>query len=383
MPAAVIAATGLFTPDQSISNEELVAAFNAWAEKWNAENAEAIAAGERDAKPPSSVEFIEKASGIKARYVMDKAGVLDVERMAPRIAPRSNDELSVLAEIAVKASQDALANAGRAASDVDAVIVACSNLQRAYPAVAIEVQEALGIDGWGFDMNVACSSATFGLQAAADMIAAGHANAILVVNPEICSAHLNWRDRDSHFIFGDVATAILLERDDAPRNGRGAWEILGMRLKTKFSNNIRNNAGFMNRCEAGANGAVKSIDDPDTDKLFVQEGRKVFKDVVPMVADMILAHMQELGLSQSDVKRMWLHQANIHMNDFIARKVLGRDPEPEESPTILDAYANTSSAGSIIAFHRHSADFEAGDTGLICSFGAGYSAGAVFVRRVN
>jgi len=384
MTSAVIAATGLYTPPESISNEELVTAYNAWAESWNDENAEAIAAGELQAKDASSVEFVEKASGIKSRHVIDKAGILDIARMAPRIPARANSELSVLAEISVAACKDALTNAGRDASNIDAVIVACSNLQRAYPAVAVEVQDALGIDGWGFDMNVACSSATFGVQTAADMIAAGNARAILVVNPEICSAHLNWRDRDSHFIFGDVATAILLERSDAPRNGRGAWEILGTRLKTVFSSNIRNNAGFLNRCEASANGAdAPSADDPDTDKLFVQEGRKVFKDVVPMVADMILAHMQELGLSQSDIKRMWLHQANIHMNDFIARKVLGRDPSAEESPIILDEYANTSSAGSIIAFHKHSADFEPGDLGLICSFGAGYSAGSVFVRRAN
>jgi len=394
MTAAVIAATGLHTPEASISNEELVTAFNGWAERWNAENAEAIAAGELQAEAPSSVEFIEKASGIKARHVVEKAGILDIARMAPRIPARPNSELSLLAEIAVAACKDALTRAGREAHEIDAVIVACSNMQRAYPAVAVEVQDALGIDGWGFDMNVACSSATFGVQTAADMIAAGNARAILVVNPEICSAHLNWRNRDSHFIFGDVATAILLERADAPRNGRGAWEIVGTRLKTKFSSNIRNNAGFLNRCETGANGAdtttrdtkdpsTAALDTAITDKLFVQEGRKVFREVVPMVADMILAHMQELGLSQSDIKRMWLHQANIHMNDFIARKVLGRDPSPEESPIILDEYANTSSAGSIIAFHKHSADFEPGDLGLICSFGAGYSAGSVFVRRAN
>ncbi|MCG8443832.1 MAG: beta-ketoacyl-ACP synthase III, partial [Caulobacterales bacterium] len=198
--SAVIAATGLHTPEQSISNAELVAAYNSWAERFNAENAEAIAAGRETAREPSSVEFIEKASGIKSRFVLDKSGVLDPDRMAPALAKRPNEALSVMAEIGVAAARDALARADRTPADVDAVIVAASNLQRAYPAVSIEVQDALGIDGFAFDMNVACSTATFGMQAAADMIAAGHARAILVVNPEICSAHLNWRDRDSHFI---------------------------------------------------------------------------------------------------------------------------------------------------------------------------------------
>ena len=166
-----------------------------------------------DAEPLaySSVEFIEKASGIKARHVMSKAAILDPDTMCPRLAERTNDELSVMAEIGVAAAKQALDRAGRAPEDVDAVLCAASNMQRAYPAMAIEIQQALGIEGFGFDMNVACSSATFGIQTAADFIRAGHAKSVLVVNPEVCSGHLNWRDRDSHFIFGDVATAVIVE----------------------------------------------------------------------------------------------------------------------------------------------------------------------------
>jgi len=381
MSSAVIRSTGLFTPAQSISNEELVASFNAYVERHNAEHADAIARGEAEALSPSSVEFIEKASGIRSRYVIDKAGVLDIERMVPMIPERPNDEISVLAEIGLKACEDALERAGKTAAEVDGVIVAASNMQRAYPAMAIELQEALGIeDGFGFDMNVACSSATFGIQAAADMIAAGNARAILVVNPEICSGHLNWRDRDSHFIFGDVATAVLIERDEL---GDGGWTILGTKLRTKFSNNIRNNFGFLNRTEraSGDNKPAQNGMAAD-DKLFVQEGRKVFKEVVPMVSDMIRQHMDELGLEPDDMKRVWLHQANINMNLMIAKKVFGRDAGGEDAPTILDEYANTSSAGSIIAFHKHSDDLAAGDRGVICSFGAGYSAGTVFVEKM-
>ena len=117
------------------------------------------------------------------------------------------------------------------------------------------------------------------------------------------------------------------------------------------------------------------------DKLFVQQGRKVFKDVVPMVSEMIVGHAADLGLEPSGLKRLWLHQANINMNEMIGRKVLGRDPEPSENVIILDDYANTSSAGSVIAFHLHQENMAAGDVGLICSFGAGYSAGTVFVRK--
>ena len=107
----------------------------------------------------------------------------------------------------------------------------------------------------------------------------------------------------------------------------------------------------------------------------------MFKDVVPMVSDMIVDHAGELGVDPTGLKRLWLHQANINMNDMIGRKVLGREPGPDENIIILDEYANTSSAGSIIAFHKKNDDFQAGETGLICSFGAGYSAGTVFVRK--
>ena len=368
----VISSTGLFTPAETITNEELVDSFNRYVERFNAENADAIAAGDTAALQPSSVEFIEKASGIKARHVMAKEPILDPGTMEPRLPERSNEELSFMAEIGVKAARQALEQAGRDVADVDAVLCAASNMERPYPAMAIEIQQELGIEGFAFDMNVACSSATFGIQNAADYIRSVNAKSVLVVSPEITSGHLNWRDRDSHFIFGDVATAVLVE--DAAIAPDTHWDILGTRLKTVFSNNIRNNFGFLNRASPEGEGKA--------DKLFVQEGRKVFKEVVPMVAEMIVTEAERLGIDPQALRRLWLHQANAGMNRLIAQKVLGHEASADESPTVLDTYANTSSAGSIIAFHKHNRDLADGDTGLICSFGAGYSAGAVFVRKV-
>ncbi|MYN10122.1 beta-ketoacyl-ACP synthase III [Pseudoduganella aquatica] len=373
MKQVVISGTGLYTPPNSISNEELVACFNAYAEQFNADNAGAIEAGTVTALEPSSVAFIEKASGIKSRYVMEKEGILDPKRMVSRIAERADDELSLQAEICVAAAQQALDRAGRSAADIDMVLVACSNMQRAYPAMAVEVQQALNIDGYGFDMNVACSSATFGIQQAVAAVQSGQARAVLVLNPEITSGHLNWRDRDSHFIFGDACTAIVIEAKDAAVS-QHQFEILDTKLKTSFSNNIRNNFGFLNRFdEAGAG---------QPDKLFKQQGRKVFKDVCPMAAEMIKESIARAGLEVPQVSRYWLHQANLNMNLLISKLILGREAEPGEAPVILDSYANTSSAGSIIAFHKHQDDLPTGALGVICSFGAGYSIGAVVVRKL-
>ena len=379
---AVISSTGLWTPKDSISNEELVVGFNAYVDKWNSENAAEITDGSKEALTYSNAAFIEKASGIKSRYVISKGPILDPNIMAPNIPARGNDEPSIMAEIAANAARQALTRAGRNAADVGAVIVACSNLQRGYPAVAVEVQGILGTSGFAFDMNVACSSATFGIETARGLIAGGQAKSVLVINPEICTAHLNFKDRDAHFIFGDVATAILVESDEiAPK---AHWEIIGAKLITQFSNNIRNNFGFLNHTAPEDDGMIgergrKGL----TDKLFVQNGRSVFKEVVPLVAKLITEQCEANDLDPHGLKRMWLHQANLSMNHLIAKRVLGKDVDLEKAPVVLDEYANTSSAGSIIAFHKHSDDFSGGDTGLICSFGAGYSAGVIFVRKVG
>ena len=353
MKEVVVSGTGVFTPPYSISNDELVVAFNAYVDLYNAEHADAIAAGTVEAKSYSSSEFIFAASGIERRYVMEKDGILDPTRMCPRYAPRSDEEPSMMAEMAVDAATQALAAGGVEASDVDLILCAASNMERAYPAMAVEIQALLGAGGFAFDMNVACSSATFGIQTATDMIRAGSIKRALVLCPELPSGHLEWRDRDCHFIFGDVATAVLLEASDVATKPQ--FKVLSTRCATQFSNNIRNNNGFLRR-------AHDQMDDR-RDMQFMQNGRKVFKEVLPLVSHHIAQHMDEEGQDPTTLKRMWLHQANKSMNDYIGKKVLGRTPEPEEQPNILQDYANTSSAGSIIAFAQHHDGMDAGRSG--------------------
>jgi len=368
----VISGAGLWRPAHSISNEELVGSYNAWAERFNAEHAAAIAAGTLEPKPLSSAEFIEKASGIRSRYIYVKDGTLEVERMRPRIPHRGEEALSHQAEMALNAARIALANAARAPEDIDMVIVSCAYTERAYPAIAIEVQHALGIQGFGFDMLVACSAATFALQRAYDALVAGSARGVLVINPELTSPQVNYRDRDSHFIFGDVSTAMVLERADTCRSSH-SYTVLGSRALTLYSNNIRSNFGYVAHAE--------DTDPFGPENLFHQNGRKVFKEVCPMAADHLEAQLAAVGLTIGEVQRWWLHQANINMNQLITRRLLGRDATPAEAPIVLDEFANTASAGSIIAFCLHHEDLDAGAHGVICSFGAGYSIGSLVVRK--
>ena len=324
--------------------------------------------------------FQHRGFGILLLQILDMDEIhLPQHRVAKFVDMETGEQLQVdPAEIRasyrklVAQTQEALAQAGRRGDELDAVIVGCSNLQRAYPAVAIEVQEALGAGGYAYDMNVACSSATFAIQNAVDALRSGSARRVLVLNPEITSGHNNFELREFHFIFGDACTAVVLETEESAGQGE-SWEVLGTRLATKFSNNIRNDAGYLNRCEDGER-------DP-FELLFRQNGRRVFKEVCPMVAEHIRSHLEDTGVAVDDLKRLWLHQANLGMNQLIAKKLLGRDPEPEEAPVILDEYANTSSAGSIIAFHKCRDGLSAGDPAVLCSFGAGYSVGSVILRK--
>ncbi|MBT3312548.1 MAG: beta-ketoacyl-ACP synthase III [Desulfobacterales bacterium] len=374
MAGIVISGIGIYTPPEAITNEELVDSFNAYVKKFNEEHKNEIEAQKIEPLQESSAEFIAKASGVKNRYVMNKSGILDINRMYPDIPERPNEEMSIQCEMALPAIKEALDNAGKTSEDVDAVIVSCANMQRAYPAISIEIQDALGINGFAFDMLVACSSATFGMQTGIDSIKAGTAECVVMVSPDIMTGHVNFCDRDSHFIFGDACTAVVIEKKDTCKTDT-AFEILGSKLQTKFSSNVRNNFGFLNRADESGIGKP--------DKLFKQNGRKVFKEVVPFVAEHITGHLDELNFKIEDMKRLWLHQANQNMNRLISTKVLGREPEPEETPIILDEYANTVSCGCLIAFKKYQDDFEIGEKGVISSFGAGYSVGSIIVEKIK
>lgn len=368
----VISGTGLWKPENTITNEELVASYNAYADKFNEENAAEISDEKIAPKSHSSAEFIQKASGIKSRYIYIKDGALDLDRMMPNIPPRTDEQLSDQAEIALHAAKKAMKAANKTAKDIDVVIVSCAYTQRSYPAIAIEVQGALGIEGYGFDMLVACSAATFGLHRAYEMVKAGTAACVMVINPELTSPQVNYTDRDSHFIFGDVSVATIIESAETCTSNH-SFEILSTKAVTKFSNNIRSNFGYL----LSANNASPLA----ADQLFHQKGRSVYKEVCPMAAQHIAQHLEKHKLTSANIKRWWLHQANINMNKLICKMLLNRQPEQTEAPIVLDEFANTASAGSLIAFNLYNEDLESGDYGLICSFGAGYSIGSLIVRK--
>ena len=373
MKRVVLSGVGVEIPEASISNEELVDSFNVWVDR---ENATRCLNG-APLLQKSDSDFIVYASGVRNRHVLVRDGILDPDRMTPRIAPRPDDQLSVMAEFGVASARKALADAGREAADIDLVICASSHQQRPYPAIAIEIQNELGTRGAAFDMNLGCSSAGAAIHIAHNLVRAGGHRRVLVVSPEIITGQLNFRDRQTHFIFGDASASVLVEAMEEGSKPKGAFEILASDTWTQFSNNIRTNFGFLVR--AGQEDV--SVVDMEGN-MITQVGNKVFKEVTVAAHRFITDFLARQDLTSAQMRRFWLHQANARMNAMILKLSLGHEADHDRAPMVLDRLGNTAAAGAIIALEENRRDLSAGDYGLFCAFGAGYSIGAALLKKL-
>jgi beta-ketodecanoyl-[acyl-carrier-protein] synthase len=373
MNRVIISGIGVEIPEASITNEDLVASFNDWV---GIENARRAAKGQ-DLLQKSNSDFIVYASGVKKRHVIEREGILDPARMAPRIPARPDDALSLEAEFGLASAKRALSHAGLEGADIDMVICAASHHQRPYPAIAIEIQHALGANGAGFDMGLGCSSAAAGLHVAVNLVRTGAQKRVLVVTPEIITGHLNFRDRQTHFIFGDASTAMIVEAIGEGEMRPGRFEVLDTRGWTQFSNNIRTNLGYLTRT---------AEDDPTMinmeGNMIKQVGNKVFKEVTVAGHRFIVNFLAEHGLTPDGIRRFWLHQANARMNAMILKLAFGHEVGHDRAPMVLERLGNTAAAGAIVALSENHADLKPGDYGLLCAFGAGYSIGGALLRMM-
>jgi len=364
-----IIGTGLWYPDEITTNEEIVNSYNTYVDNFNEVNKLKIEEGSISALSHSSEEFIAKASGIKTRRIIDKKNSLDPELMRPVTKNEDESELSLLAKVGISAAKKAMENANISADQIDGVILGTSHSGRNYPAIAIEIQDELGINGYAYDMLVGCSSTTFAISNAYTDIASGMADTVLVINPEITTPGLSFTNRDVHFIFGDGCVATILQRNNAK-----GFKILDRKLVTKFSNNIRSDLSYFNR--------TASNKKTSEELLFYQNGRSVFKEVCPLVAKTITEQLDKNNISPEEISKFWLHQANSKMIRLIVSKVIGSDDFDENlAPLPMQDFGNLASAGSMFAFNLHN-DLKSGEKGIVCSFGAGYSIGSLLVEKI-
>ena len=367
-----IAGTGIWHPEEMITNDEIVESYNSYVDNFNHKNADEIDNGNMVAMEHSSASFIEKASGIKTRYVIDKKNILDIDKMMPQVEHEDESKLSIHAVVGIKAAKKAMEQANVSAADIDGVILGTSHAARNYPSVAIEIQNELGIDGYAYDMLVGCSSTTFAINNAYSDIASGLANTVLVINPEISTPFVNYTRRDIHFIFGDGCVATVVSKNNSSKHSH---KVLDRKLVTKFSNNIRSDWSYL----------VRAADNSKTyeDLLFYQNGNSVFKEVCPMVAEFISTQLKDNDIEPSEIKKFWLHQANARMINLIVAKIIGTDQfDTSLAPMPIEKFGNLASAGSMFAFNIHN-DLKKGEKGLICSFGAGYSVCSIIVEKSN
>ncbi|MCE2593400.1 beta-ketoacyl-ACP synthase III [Motilimonas cestriensis] len=366
MVPSFLTATGIFIPPFCVKNQDLVVAYNQYAQFFNLENAASIDVGQVAAKLRSDDDFILRHSGILQRYYVTAEGVLDPDVMCPLLPEIDEEHTSLMAEMGKNAALDALHQASVQGHEVDLIIVAASNVQRAYPALAIEIQDLLGASGLAFDLCGAECSAVMAMQLASQAIACGTATKALIISPEIGSAQTDFRDRETHFLLGDACSALLVENIAKT----DALEIVNFNIASQFSNQIRNNFGFLNRLA------------PDSlyskDKLFHQTPPSF-----PAIADAICTHLQqhltELKLPLADVTQYFLQPTNRVLNQLIAEQLL-TDVTEKRVPDCVAQYGGTGAAGLGLSFHLHQ-QLSASDYCVWVAFGAGFSVASMVLKK--
>ncbi len=323
MPArSIIAGLGGYLPERIVSNEEL------------------------SRRVDTSDAWIQERTGIRQRHLASPT--------------------ETCAHMGARAAAAALADAGCTAADVDAVILATSTPDQAFPASALRVQAELGIKrGFGFDISAACSGFVYALSVADAMVRTGQASGVLVIGSEVYSRIMNWADRGTCVLFGDGAGAAFVRVADGvdEAGGRG---ILSTHLHADGT------LGDL----LYVDGAVGRADRPGH---LVMNGREVFRHAVTKLAGAVDEALAANGLAQADVDWLVPHQANRRIIDAMGRK-LGLPPE--RVVVTVDRHANTSAASIPLAMAEAYNDgrIKRGDLVLMEALGGGMTWGAALVR---
>src|SRR5271165_6341849 len=267
------------------------------------------------------------------------------------------------------AARVALSDAGATAADVDAIILATSTPDQAFPATALRVQAALGVTrGFGFDLSAACAGFIYGLSVADSMIRSGQARGALVIGSEVYSRILNWQDRGTCVLFGDGAGAVFL-RASPHTSGDGSGVTRGILSTHLHAQGALGDILYVD-------GAVGRHDRPGH---LVMNGREVFRHAVTRLAETVDETLAANGLTRADVDWLVPHQANLRIIDAMGRKLgLAAD----RVVVTVDRHANTSAASVPLALAEawHDGRIRRGDLVLLEALGGGLTWGSALVR---
>ncbi len=266
--------------------------------------------------------------------------------------------------MAAAAARAALAHAGATADDVDAIIVATSTPDQAFPATAVRVQAQLGMTrGFGFDLAAACTGFVYGLSVADAMIRAGQVTGVLVIGSEVYSRILNWQDRGTCVLFGDGAGAVFLRAGQGDGTDQG---ILSTHLHAQ-----------------GSLGDILYVDgavgQPDRPGHLVMHGKEVFRHAVTRLAGAVEEALAANNLTHRDIDWLVPHQANRRIIDAMGKR-LGL---PADRVVVtVDRHANTSAASVPLALAEACQDgrIRRGQLVLLEALGGGLTWGSALVR---
>ncbi len=319
---AILAGVGGYLPERIVTNDDL---------------AKTLA---------TSDAWISERTGIRQRHIA------------------SGDETAAF--MATEAAKAALRRAGAGPGEVDAIILATSTPDQAFPATATRVQAALGVPrGFAFDLAAACSGFIYALAVADGMIRAGQASGVLVIGSEVYSRILDWQDRSTSVLFGDGAGAVFLHAAEGPATP-DAPGVLSTHLHAD-----------------GRQGDILYVDGavgrPDRPGTLAMNGSAVFRHAVVNLAAAVEEALAANRLDRAAVDWLVPHQANRRIIDAMGKK-LGLPPE--RVVVTIDRHANTSAASIPLALAEAVADgrIRPGHLVLMEALGGGLTWGSALVR---
>ena len=322
MIRAIIRSTGSYLPERIMTNADLEKIVD------------------------TSDEWIVQRSGIKSRHIA------------------ATDQTT--SDMAIKAAQNALAESGLTAHDIDGIIVATTPPDQTFPSVAVKVQQALNIPaGMAFDVQAVCTGFVYALSIANNFITSGQNKRILVIGSEKMSSILNWQDRTTCVLFGDGAGAVILEST----KGAGSLTDQGI-LSTHLM----------------ANGALKDILYTDggvsstgSAGHIIMHGKDVFKHAINYMSDIVNVVLEHNKITADDIDWLVPHQANLRIISGTAEKL---NMPMERVVVTLQTHGNTSAASIPLALDSAVRDgrIKRGQTLLFEALGGGLTWGAAFLR---
>jgi 3-oxoacyl-[acyl-carrier-protein] synthase-3 len=319
---SVVLGCGSYLPERILTNAELAA------------------------KVDTSDEWIVQRTGIRQRHIASEG--------------------EFTSHLAIKAALAAIKHAGIDAQSIDLIVLATSTPDNTFPATAVSVQNALGINhGAAFDLQAVCSGFVFALATADNFLKAGAFKRALVIGAETFSRILDWTDRGTCVLFGDGAGAIILDAQQQPgdASGRGV-------LTTHLRSDGRHKAKLY------VDGGVSST---QTTGHLRMEGREVFKHAVGMITDVIVDAFNATGADAESIDWFVPHQANKRIIDASAHKL---HIAPQKVVLTVDLHGNTSAASIPLALAVAVADgrIKKGDLVLLEAMGGGFTWGSALVR---